>query len=69
MRLDWGDVPEWFAAVGTVGAFGATWWVIRQNSRTRRREQYDAERDEAQKVWIAPPEDIDTFKPASSELP
>lgn len=62
VTVAWGDVPEWFAAVGTVGAFGATWWVIYQNSRTRQREQYEAEWDEAQKVWIATPKEVSTYK-------
>ena len=28
--VNWGDVPTWFAAVGTTAAFGATWRQLRE---------------------------------------
>jgi len=39
---DWGTVPDWFAAVGTVGAFAATVAIIQSERIRRRRAQADA---------------------------
>ncbi|MFB8385571.1 hypothetical protein ACFC3F_00345 [Microbacterium sp. NPDC055910] len=38
----WGTVPEWFAAIGTVGAFAATILIIQSERIRRRRAQADA---------------------------
>lgn len=36
MGVAWGDVPTWFAATGTVGAFAVSLWLLRQNLVDRR---------------------------------
>lgn len=40
--LAWGTVPDWFAAIGTVGAFAATIAIIQSERNQRRRAQADA---------------------------
>lgn len=35
--VDWGTVPDWFAAVGTVGAFAATLAILALDRRRSRR--------------------------------
>jgi hypothetical protein len=58
VALDWGNVPAWFAAVGTVGAFAGTWWVIRGDSKRRAAERLEKEYDEAAKVFVTASADI-----------
>ena len=50
--IQWGSVPDWLTAVGTVGAFAGTVWVIGRDGRTRKREQKDIEWDQANMVTI-----------------
>lgn len=40
--VDWGSAPDWFAAVGTVGAFAATIAIIQSERMRRTRAQADA---------------------------
>ncbi|MGY1773486.1 hypothetical protein [Blastococcus sp. SYSU D00813] len=37
--MDWGDVPGWFSAVGTVGALAVALTIFRQSVSDRRQEQ------------------------------
>lgn len=39
---DWGTVPDWFAAVGTVGALFVALGIVLNDRRTRRREAAEA---------------------------
>jgi hypothetical protein len=36
-----GDLPSWFAAVGTAGAFGVSLWLLRQQIQDRRAQSAD----------------------------
>ncbi len=40
--VQWGTVPDWFAAIGTVGAFAATLAIIQSERLRRRRAQADS---------------------------
>ena len=35
MTLDWGSVPDWLAAIGTIGATTTALWLARKSSRPR----------------------------------
>lgn len=37
--VNWGSVPDWIAAIGTVGAFGLAVWLYRKNLQDRRSDQ------------------------------
>lgn len=50
MWIQWGNVAEWFAAVGTVGALGFAAQSIRQASRTEVGRQAETQWDEANKT-------------------
>lgn len=61
--LDFGDVPTWIAAIGTVGALFAALWQI-GNERKRRIQQQEGDRekerlDQARLIaaWIGPEDD------------
>ncbi len=41
MTVRLGDLPSWFAAVGTVGAFGVSLWLLRQQMQDRRVQSAD----------------------------
>ena len=47
-----GNPAEWFAAIGTVGAFAATWVVLRRDQTDRRRRDANEAWDSALEVTI-----------------
>jgi hypothetical protein len=51
---DFGTVPDWISSVGTVGAFGATIWLLFRETDARRRDVDEHERRQAQDVscWL-----------------
>ena len=49
---DWGNVPEWVGAVGTVAAFAATWALLRHEISVRRQEQADRDAEQARQVTV-----------------
>lgn len=57
MSINWGSVPDWVGAVGTVGALAAAVMVFAAELRHRREERKDAEKDQARLVaaWIEGP--------------
>jgi hypothetical protein len=57
VTLDWGSVPDWFAAVGTVGALGASAVAISRSTSVQREQQNEAQWDEAFKVTVDARED------------
>jgi hypothetical protein len=58
MSVRLGDLPGWFAAIGTVGAFGISLWLLAQQMRDRRVQS--AERRAAQARLVAAwEEDLD----------
>jgi hypothetical protein len=55
MTLNWGDVPTWVASVGTVAAFGATFWALqvqRNEIKRERQERFEAETVARRKVPV-----------------
>jgi hypothetical protein len=58
--LKWGDVPTWFAAIGTIATFVVYYFLLRGEIRKREEEKREAERHTQKRVaaWI----DIDKLK-------
>lgn len=55
-RIDWGSVPAWFAAVGTVGALFVGLILLRNEMRDRRRTAEFVDQKPANEIfaWIKP---------------
>ena len=64
MPVQLGDLPEWLAAVGTVGALGGALWQIRvERNRRLAQDAHDREenrREQARKIacWPGESEDV-----------
>jgi hypothetical protein len=58
---DWGTVPDWLAAVGTLAAFAVALRLLAKELAVRREAEEDRRRDQARLIsaWLADPEDID----------
>ncbi len=50
MTVRFGDLPSWFAAVGTVGALGVSLWLLRQQIQDRRVQSADRRAAQARLV-------------------
>jgi len=55
-RIDWGSMPAWFAAVGTVGALFVALILLRNEMRDRKRTAEIADQKPANGifVWVEP---------------
>lgn len=47
-----GNLAEWVAAVGTVAAFGATFWLLRHEVNARRADEHEAKMRQARLITI-----------------
>ncbi len=52
MSVQLGNVAEWVAAVGTVAAFGATFWLLRHEVNARRSDEREVKFRQARLVTI-----------------
>jgi hypothetical protein len=50
--VDWGTVPAWVAAIGTVLAFAVTFALLLSEIRLRRAQAADQEMRQARLVWV-----------------
>jgi hypothetical protein len=50
--VDWGTVPAWVGAVGTVAAFAVTVALLLREIRLRREQMSDEEKLQARLVWV-----------------
>lgn len=55
---DWGNVPEWIAAVGSLGALAVALWLLGAQLRTYRTSEQDRIQSDATRVsaWWSTPE-------------
>ena len=49
-EMAWGNVPEWLAAVGTLGAFGVALWLLGRQLATYRASEDDRKLRDARRV-------------------
>jgi hypothetical protein len=56
LGVEWGNVPDWFAAFGTAGALFVALWLLRNEMRDRRRAAEVADQKPANGVfaWVEP---------------
>lgn len=52
MSIAWGTVPDWFAAIGTVGALGLTWRLLRKELHELRADQRERQERQARAVVV-----------------
>jgi hypothetical protein len=59
---DWGTVPDWLAAVGTLAAFAVALGLFRKEQQARRESEDDRRREQASRVasWVGVVEDLDS---------
>jgi hypothetical protein len=50
--VDWGTVPAWVGAIGTVAAFAVTFALLLHEIRLRRDEASDQEKRQARLAWV-----------------
>jgi hypothetical protein len=50
--MDWGTVPTWVGAIGTVLAFAVTFILLVLEIRLRRSQAADQEMRQARLVWV-----------------
>ena len=55
-----GSAPEWLAAIGTVGAFGVSLWLLWRAEQRRRREEKEKRSDQSRHVsaWVDGVEEV-----------
>lgn len=60
--MQWGTVPEWLAAVGTLGAFVAALWLLGAQLRTYQASEHDRVQRDATRIsaWWSLPERVET---------
>lgn len=58
--VEWGNVPEWVAAVGTLGAFGVALWLLGAQLGTYRASEQDRIQGDAIRIsaWWSLPQSI-----------
>ncbi len=59
--VEWGTLPEWLAAVGTLGAFGVALWLLGAQLRTYRASEHDRIQSDATRIsaWWSLPESVE----------
>jgi hypothetical protein len=50
--MDWGSMPDWFAAIGTVGALAVALVLLRGELQAQRRREQAERRAQAEKVAV-----------------
>lgn len=53
--MSWGDIPSWVAAVGTVGAFAVSLWLLYLTVADRAEERSYKRSEQARRIHIATP--------------
>ena len=56
LGVEWGNVPGWFAAIGTVGALFVALWLLRTDMRDRKRTAEVVDQKPANGIfaWVEP---------------
>ena len=62
IRVQFGTFPEWFAAVGTVGALAVSLWLLKQQHDDRQDERREKRSSQARQVsiWVDGVEETET---------
>jgi hypothetical protein len=62
IQVHFGTFPEWFAAVGTVGALGVSLWLVKQQHDDRQDERREKRSSQARQVsiWVDGVEETET---------
>lgn len=53
--MSWGDVPTWVAAVGTMGAFAASLWLLYLTVADRAEQRAFKRSEQARRIHVATP--------------
>lgn len=66
--INWGSVPDWVAAIGTIGSLYAALWLLKQEINDRRRHEAEAQTQSARAVsaWVQTGQDKYLFAAKNS---